>query len=112
MEVARLAPDLESTVFRIVQEALVNLERHSQAREGNVAITQHGATIRLELSDRGVGFDPDAVGDGHYGLEGLKERARLAGGSASIQSAPGQGTKVTVVLPLASEGHRPATADN
>ena len=110
MKTGRLAPELESTVFRIVQEALANLERHSQAREGKVTITQRDATLRVEVRDCGIGFDPDAVGEGHYGLEGLKERARLAGGSASIHSTPGTGTEITVVLPL--EGHQPASADN
>ncbi|MEX0678258.1 MAG: sensor histidine kinase [Pirellulales bacterium] len=111
MKARRLAPELESTLFRIVQESLANLARHSQSREGEVKISQRGRTVRVEVRDSGVGFDPDAVGKGHFGLEGLKERARLAGGSASIHSAPGKGTLVAVVLPLTRTRRRRAAAD-
>lgn len=100
----RFAPDLENAVFRIVQEALANVERHSQARAGEVHLTEQDGQLRVEVRDRGVGFDPQAVGEGHYGLEGVKERARLAGGSATIESAPGKGTSVVVVLPVVPLG--------
>lgn len=96
----RLPAELESTLFRIVKEALVNLERHSQATHGEVELSQRDGAIHVEISDHGVGFDPDAVAEGHYGLEGLRERARLAGGAATISSAVGQGTRVVVELPL------------
>ncbi len=111
MKTERLAADLESTVFRIVQEALVNLERHSQTTRGDVKITRRGSAIRVEVRDDGIGFDPDAVAEGHYGLEGLRERARLAGGSACVHSAVGKGTTVVVDLPLVSDPQQRAPAD-
>jgi signal transduction histidine kinase len=101
MKSRRLAPDLENAVFRIVQEALANVERHSGSGAGDVDITESDGHLRLEVRDRGVGFDPQAVGEGHFGLEGVKERAQLAGGSATIKSSPGMGTTVVVVLPIA-----------
>jgi PAS domain S-box-containing protein len=106
MKPRRLAADLEDAVFRIVQEALTNVERHSHCHAAKVRVAERDGRLHVEISDRGVGFDPRAVADGHYGLEGVKERARLAGGSATITSAPGNGTKVLVVLPVAVLGSR------
>jgi PAS domain S-box-containing protein len=96
----RLFPDLETTIFRIVQEALTNVERHSGVTQGSVGIRQHEETIRIEVRDQGQGFDLEGVGEGHFGLEGIRERARLMGGSAVIQSSPGRGTEVVVELPV------------
>jgi PAS domain S-box-containing protein len=106
----RVAADLEAAVFRIVQEALANVERHSQSRRGEVNVTDQSGRLRVEVRDFGVGFDPGAVVDGHYGLEGIHQRARLAGGSASITSAPGKGTQVVVELPLVAENPRKRAA--
>jgi len=111
MKTERLPADLESTIFRIVQEALANLERHSQATRGDVKLTSRGNSLRVEISDDGIGFDPDAVAEGHYGLEGLRERARLAGGSACVHSAVGKGTQVVVDLPLGGDAHHRVPAD-
>jgi PAS domain S-box-containing protein len=103
MRQGRLAPDLETTVFRIVQEALSNIERHSRSPKGEVTIAHKEGRLHIVVRDWGVGFDPQAVGEGHYGLEGIRERARLAGGTATIKSAPRKGTEVTVVLPVADD---------
>jgi signal transduction histidine kinase len=99
MPTDRLFPDLETAIFRIVQEALANVERHSQSKLAEVHVGQRDGTIRIVVRDCGVGFDPDSVAEGHFGLEGIRERARLAGGSASVQSAKGKGTEVVVELP-------------
>jgi signal transduction histidine kinase len=103
MQAERLPGELETTIFRIVQEALTNVERHAESARAEVSITERDGVIRIEVRDRGVGFDPEAVVDGHFGLEGIRERARLSGGSAAIESAPGKGTTVTVELPIAAE---------
>ena len=63
-------------------------------------MTQRDDYIRIEVQDWGIGFDPRKVGDGHFGLEGIQERARLFGGSATIKSALGKGTRIVVQLPL------------
>jgi signal transduction histidine kinase len=96
----RLEPSLENAVFRIIQESLTNARRYSQSERVVVRLTQRDDHIRIEVQDWGVGFNPERVGDGHFGLEGIQERARLFGGSAAIKSAPGKGTRIVVELPV------------
>jgi len=100
LDVERLAPLLEGTIFRIVQEGLVNFERHSESRRATISIQNSGDTLRLEVRDFGIGFDVNQTGQGHFGLLGIKERARLVGGTATFESAPGQGTRIVVEIPL------------
>ena len=95
----RLAPPLESALFRIVQECLTNACRYSQSPKVRVELRQADDRVRIDVQDWGVGFDPEQIGDGHFGLRGIRERARLLGGTVSIQTAPQQGTHVTVELP-------------
>ena len=96
----RLAPSLENVIFRIVQESLTNARRYSQSERVLVRLSQRDDYIRIEVQDWGIGFNPRKVGDGHFGLEGIQERARLFGGSATIKSALGKGTRIIVQLPL------------
>ncbi len=100
----RYAKPLETTIFRIVQEALSNIERHSGSKRGDVSLVERNHTIRIEVRDFGVGFSPETVGEGHYGLEGIRERARLSDGTAAIESWPGRGTRVVVELPIPPDG--------
>jgi PAS domain S-box-containing protein len=96
----RLPPLLEGTIFRITQEALTNIKRHSRAPSASVELTQKGDQIQLKVRDTGVGFDPTKIDRRRLGLRGIRERARLLGGRAVIDSAPGRGTKIRVELPL------------
>jgi signal transduction histidine kinase len=96
----RLAPTLEMSIFRIIQEALRNALRHSQAKRIEIALTQTPGTVVVRIQDWGCGFDPAVPKPGHFGLEGVQERARLLGGAARIESAPGAGTVVTAEFPL------------
>jgi signal transduction histidine kinase len=96
----RLDPLVEGTLFRIAQESLNNIRRHSGATTAAIELTHEPDRIRLTVSDPGRGFDPAAVSDDHFGLAGIRKRAELAGGEARIESAPGQGTTVRVELPL------------
>ena len=96
----RLSPALEMSIFRIVQEALTNAVRHSKSERVAVAMQQSGGTIQLRIEDWGIGFDVSAAKVGHYGLEGIRERARLFGGAARIDSAAGKGTRIDVNLPV------------
>lgn len=96
----RLAPPLETAIFRVVQEGLSNARRHSGANEVRIGLHQQGDRVRVEIEDNGVGFDPETVRAGCFGLEGLRERARLFGGSAAIDSAPGRGSRLVVEFPL------------
>jgi signal transduction histidine kinase len=98
---SRLAPPLEAALFRIVQEALSNVIRHSNADEAQVAIEQEGTTLRCTVSDTGTGFDaasPHGIRDG-LGLTGIRERLDSIGGEFKIQSQPGRGTRLIMVIP-------------
>ena len=96
----RLVPILENAVYRIVQEVLANACKHSRSPRIRVELLQLGDALRVGVQDWGVGFDPAGVGDDRFGLSGIRERVRLLGGSTRIDTAPGQGTRLTVELPL------------
>ncbi|HWI60779.1 MAG TPA: sensor histidine kinase [Symbiobacteriaceae bacterium] len=101
----RLGGHVAETVYRVVQEGLVNIARHSGARRAWVRLSAAGGEIRLEVGDDGVGFDPPSrpIQPGHFGLTGLHERTALAGGKLILHSAPGAGTRLVVTLPLREE---------
>jgi signal transduction histidine kinase len=95
---ARLDPELESAVYRLVQECLTNAVKHAHADRVNVRLTQERATVVLTVSDDGSGFDTQRA-DGGFGLIGMQERVELVGGRLAIDSAPGKGTTVRAELP-------------
>jgi signal transduction histidine kinase len=96
----RLAPVLENVVYRIVQEGLTNARNHSKSEKINIALTQRDDRLLIEIRDWGIGFDPKGVPENRFGLEGVRERARLLGGRSQIRSKPGEGTSIVVELPL------------
>jgi PAS domain S-box-containing protein len=96
----KLLPLLENALYRIAQEALTNACKHSQSREVRVVLAQEGQNVRLEVRDSGTGFDVKSVKDGHFGLEGIRQRVRLLGGRLAIESGSGAGTLIKVVVPL------------
>ena len=96
----RLATPLENAIFRIVQEALTNIRRHSQSRKAVVELRLDEAHVSVEVRDWGVGFELKGVREACFGLRGIRERARLLGGCVEIQSSPGDGTTVRVSLPM------------
>jgi PAS domain S-box-containing protein len=90
-----------TAVFRIVQESLVNVGKHAAATEVNVSIEQVGDAVELVVQDNGKGFITSAPRKPQsLGLMGLRERAQLLSGSVSIDSAPGEGTRVSVRIPM------------
>ena len=99
----RLAPPLETTVFRVVQESLTNACRYSRSDRVRVGLSQQEARLVVEVEDWGVGFEPDEVRQNRFGLQGIQERARLFGGRATIDSTLGEGTRITVELPVLEE---------
>lgn len=107
----RLEQELELGVFRTIQEALNNVVRHSTSKKTRVRLAQDGDRLLVEVEDWGVGFDPKQVPAGHYGLKGIRERARLLGGHATIDSESGKGTRIFVELPLAYREPREADTD-
>jgi PAS domain S-box-containing protein len=96
----RLDSMLEGTLFRIVQEAINNIKRHAGVKEAEVRLVQRDGIVRAEVRDMGVGFDLAAVPAARFGLRGIHERARLFGGFARVETAPGHGTCVIAELPL------------
>lgn len=96
-----LDPELETVVYRLAQEALNNVAKHSGA--SHATLQAHRAADRIELlvSDDGDGFDPAGETDG-FGLAGMRERVELAGGELQIESKPGGGTRVMASVPLGS----------
>jgi len=91
--------DADATLFRIVQESLLNVRKHAAAKHATVSLQHRGADIELTVADDGEGFDPDAVGPRHFGLLTMRERAEAFGGRIDIESAWGAGTKIIVRIP-------------
>jgi signal transduction histidine kinase len=105
----RLDPELESTIYRIVQEALTNVGRHAQATRAQVTVSERDGVVSATVTDDGRGL-PDASqlgprGDGlegGFGTSGMRERAEIVGGELELSPAPGGGTIVRLTVPLAS----------
>jgi signal transduction histidine kinase len=110
LEDERLLPEVETALYRIVQEALTNVVRHAQAENVSVVLEKRDSAVRLIIEDDGQGFDVNSVlgsrrrdrpTDGKLGLYGMRERAALVGGTLTIESTPGVGTTIFVDAPLA-----------
>ncbi len=103
---AHTPPSLCVQVLRVIREGLTNIARHAQARQVEIRVSIAGTALQVEICDDGVGFDPATIKPekGHYGLLGLRERARLIGGHLAIVSHPGQGTSLCLQIPLVPEG--------
>lgn len=87
------------TVFRIIQESLNNVAKHARASKVEISFMRDGNLLQLKISDNGIGFDP-SLKEKSFGLLGIKERALMIGGTATISSAPGQGTRVMLNIPV------------
>jgi signal transduction histidine kinase len=94
-----LSDDYKTCIYRIVQEALRNATRHAKAKLVQVALTQDDKALRLTIKDDGKGFTPER--EKGIGLLGMEERVKRLDGTFQVQSAPGTGTTINVVLPLA-----------
>lgn len=93
--------------FRAIAEGLTNVARHARASRAWVRVAEVNGGLEIVVGDDGVGFDSAEVNEqaGHYGLKGLRERAQLAGGSLEVTSRPGQGTTLTLRLPITESMH-------
>jgi signal transduction histidine kinase len=96
----RLTPEVETTVYRIVQEALTNVAKHAKAATVELSVRRAEHDVLIAVSDDGVGFDPDGDLDGGFGLAGMRERVDLAGGELSVLPGASAGTVVRARLPL------------
>lgn len=99
-----LGNEYSITIFRIVQEALTNVKKHADADHGSVRVMLRGEAIEIEIRDDGIGYEASVTGPSlegsHLGLLGMRERARMLGGSFSIEGHSGQGTVIKLRLPL------------
>ena len=97
---------VEATLLRIAQEAVANVERHANAETCEIALALESDAVTLDIADDGGGFDPEPVlaagagADSGFGIPGLRARAAELGGNAAIVAAPGEGTLVSVRIPL------------
>lgn len=101
----RAGPDLETLVYRVVQEALTNVARHSGARAATVTLSRERTRLLVRIEDRGAGFLPEALlsageDDRGFGVRAMKDRVEFMNGRFTIRSAPGSGTVVEAELPL------------
>ncbi len=106
----------ESHLFRIVQEATNNIVKHSAATQASLHLQRDGSTLRLFVQDNGCGFPSGTAGaviqtraaaaenKGGFGLPGMAERVRILGGTLRVKSAPGQGTQLTLTIPIPTHG--------
>ena len=97
-EVRHLA-EIESTVYRLVQEALTNVVKHASAQRVEVRVSDRDGDIVLSVRDDGSGFDPQAASGGGFGLLGMRERLALVGGTLDLESEPGTGTVLRAAIP-------------
>ncbi|MCA2002583.1 MAG: ATP-binding protein, partial [Chloroflexi bacterium] len=97
----RLPGEIETAIYRIVQESLTNAARYAEARSVSVLVERRGGEIVAVVEDDGQGFNlSQTIGDHRLGLVGMRERAELLGGQLTIESAPGQGVGIHVQIPL------------
>jgi len=94
----RLPLEIEQAIYRVTQEAMANVARHSQAKRVDLALVYNSDSVQLLLSDDGLGFDTQAKPHG-MGLRSIRERISSVHGTVQIQSAPGQGTRIIVQVP-------------
>jgi signal transduction histidine kinase len=105
----RLSPNSEVQLLRIIQEALANVRKHARASGAQVRLSVDGAALTASIEDDGAGFEPDALGHAgmpRFGMATMRERAEAIGGTLTIVSEPGQGTRVVARIPLEAAPRR------
>ena len=101
---AAFDPDIAINIYRILQEFLTNIARHSAAGNVTVHFGEQGGDLVLDVRDDGAGMEhADTAGNGGLGIAGMRERAALCGGRVAIESAPGRGARVCVRVPAKRE---------
>ena len=95
----RMRSDLETTLYRVVQEALTNVLKHARADHVDVVVNRENGTVRARVSDDGVGFRPENVREDSLGLSGMRERLSLLNGRLEIRSDGADGTTLLAEVP-------------
>jgi signal transduction histidine kinase len=91
--------EVETALYRIVQESLTNVVKHARASHVSIALTRMHGSVKAVIEDDGQGFDPGSP-DGGHGLVGMRERIALLGGRLQVESSPGAGTTIAVDVPV------------
>jgi signal transduction histidine kinase len=102
---ARLGGDIETAVYRMVQEALTNAIKHAAATRVAISVQQRDDEVSILVEDDGAGFDPERVSSDRYGLTAMRDRLALLGGRFSLSSAPGAGVTLQATIPLPHSEH-------
>jgi signal transduction histidine kinase len=101
---ARLSKDAEINVYRVIQEAINNIVKHSGATRASVEMSRDNECLNVVIADNGRGFDtsapPRPSGAGGFGILNMSERIRMIGGTASVEASPGHGTKIRLSVPV------------
>jgi two-component system sensor histidine kinase DegS len=96
-----LAVETERELYFALREGVINAVRHARASELKLELSQEGSVCKALLTDNGKGFDPAEIdGDNHYGLRIIRERIESIGGNLVIETAPGQGTRISITIPI------------
>ena len=106
LEEGQLPPDVEASLYRVVQEGLTNVARHARATRAGVVLQRRGDSVLAIVEDNGIGLDlQQARQNGHLGLLGMQERTRMLGGHLDIESTPHKGTTVIAEIPCGTPAH-------
>lgn len=97
---SRFDPEIETAVYRTVQESLTNVVKHAMARHVSIVVSRRPTALAILVEDDGNGFEPAAVEGDHFGLEAMRERLALVGGSLRVESSHGHGTTLHAIIPL------------
>ena len=102
----RLPPEMETALYRCIQESLTNVVRHARASRVTVTLVHNAQGLAVRIEDDGIGFEPDSlsISPDHTGLTGMRERVKLLGGELRIKSESGRGTRITINVPRLSGG--------
>jgi signal transduction histidine kinase len=95
----RLLPEAETTLYRVIQEALTNVVKHAGASRVSILLQRKQGAVVAVVEDDGSGFDPDATREDALGLAGMRERLALVGGKLQVESSPGRGTTIAAEVP-------------
>ncbi len=102
-QIERLPGEVETAVYRIVQEALTNIIRHARASRVDILLERRGTALVVVVEDNGVGMDPRPPSTDHLGMVGMRERAEMLGGTLTVESSAGKGTTIFVEVPCQFE---------
>jgi signal transduction histidine kinase len=103
LETVELNDSSQLTVYRLVQESLTNVGKYAQAEQVDIMVKNSDGQIGVEIRDNGLGFETSEVRTSTHGLAGMKHRVEAAGGRLSVESQPGEGTRIIATLPRSTQ---------